>query len=298
MPSGAGLLPPILFESAHKMDANQPAPLTPIAPFSGRNISSSYATFAPAATLSATPPPAPTPSPVPATEPTTAAHPAPTPAPVTTSDAQPGADAVAQFLASFNPTQMASVAASAAASAATAALRAAPPATTDRDKDKSKDSDETPVRPWTEGDYPVFDVDGLHPDELRLAALPWKRREELGATVTKAVHQQLYESADPFTRDAQDPQLLDPLISQMIMVSGGDTAMGNVIRTVRPANGLTADSRASMKRELERVRANIRRSNVADGIPFPVPPSMSARQRQQIHSVKGANKQTTLCIRS
>ena len=99
MPSGAGLLPPILFESAHKMDANQPAPLTPVAPFSGRNISSSYATFAPAATLSATPPPAPTPSPVPATEPTTAAHPTPTPAPVTTSDAQPGADAVAQFLA-------------------------------------------------------------------------------------------------------------------------------------------------------------------------------------------------------
>ena len=87
MPSGAGLLPPILFESAHKMDANQPAPLTPVAPFSGRNISSSYATFAPAATLSATPPPAPTPSPVPATEPTTAAHPTPTPAPVTTSDA-------------------------------------------------------------------------------------------------------------------------------------------------------------------------------------------------------------------
>ena len=98
MPSGAGLLPPILFESAHKMDANQPAPLTPVAPFSGRNISSSYATFAPAATLSATPPPAPTPSPVPATEPTTAAHPTPTPAPVTTSDAQPSADAVAQFL--------------------------------------------------------------------------------------------------------------------------------------------------------------------------------------------------------
>ena len=48
-----------------------------------------------------------------------------------------------------------------------------------------------------------------------------------------------------------------------------------------------------MKRELERVRANIRKSNVADNVPFPAPPSMSARQRQQIHSVKGANKQTT-----
>ena len=38
MPSGAGPLPPILFESAHKMDTNQPVPQTPVAPFSGRNI--------------------------------------------------------------------------------------------------------------------------------------------------------------------------------------------------------------------------------------------------------------------
>ena len=113
MPSGAGLLPPILFESAHKMDAEQPAPLTPVAPFSGRNISSSYAAFAPTATPSATPPTEPAPSPVPATEAATAAHPTPTPAPAATAGAQPGADAVAQFLASFNPAQMASIAASA-----------------------------------------------------------------------------------------------------------------------------------------------------------------------------------------
>ena len=84
---------------------------------------------------------------------------------------------------------MASVAASAAASAATAAVQAASPAVKDKDKDKSKGDEETPVRPWTEGDYPSFDVNGLHPDELRLASLPRKRREELGAA-SRAVHQQ------------------------------------------------------------------------------------------------------------
>ena len=253
MPSGAGLLPPTLFESAHKMDASQAAPQTPVAPFSGRNLSPSYAAF------EVRRPPAPTPSPVPdsGTQATAAAtvapSPAPAPAPAPAVSAPSSVDAVSASLAAFDPAQMASVAASAAASAATAAVRAASPAAKDKDKDKSKDNEETPVRPWTEGDYPVFDVDGLHPDELRLASLPLKRREELGDVITRAVHQQLYASADPFTRDAQDPQLLDPLISQMIMVSGGDTALGNVIRTVRPANGLTADSRASMKRELERV---------------------------------------------
>ena len=251
MPSGAGLLPPTLFESAHKMSANPSAPHTPVAPFSGRNLSPSYATLE-----SRRPPPA-TPSPVPDASTQTAAaatiapSPAPAPAPAPAGNTPSSADAVSAFLAAFDPAQMASVAASAAASAATAAVRAASPAAKDKDKDKSKDNEETPVRPWTEGDYPVFDVDGLHPDELRLASLPLKRREELGDVITRAVHQQLYASADPFTRDAQDPQLLDPLISQMIMVSGGDTALGNVIRTVRPANGLTADSRASMKRELE-----------------------------------------------
>ena len=45
MPSGADLLPPTLFESAHKMSANQAAPQTPVAPFSGRNLSPSYATL-------------------------------------------------------------------------------------------------------------------------------------------------------------------------------------------------------------------------------------------------------------
>ena len=57
MPSGAGLLPPTLLESAHKMDASRPAPQTPVAPFSGRNISSAYASFVPMAAPPATPPP-------------------------------------------------------------------------------------------------------------------------------------------------------------------------------------------------------------------------------------------------
>ena len=71
MPSGAGLLPPILVESAHKMDASRPTPQTPVTPFSGRNISSSYASFAPMAAPSATPPPAPAPAPAPSPVPTT-----------------------------------------------------------------------------------------------------------------------------------------------------------------------------------------------------------------------------------
>ena len=59
MPSGAGLLPPTLFENAHKMDASQAAPQTPVAPFSGRNLYPSYAAFG------AGRPPTPAPSPVP-----------------------------------------------------------------------------------------------------------------------------------------------------------------------------------------------------------------------------------------
>ena len=132
MPSGAGLLPPTLFESAHKMDASQAAPQTPVAPFSGRNLSPSYAAF------EARRPPAPTPSPVPGsgTQTTAAATAAPgpasAPAPAPAVSAPSSVDAASAFLAAFNPAQMASVAASAAASAATAAVQAASPAVKDR----------------------------------------------------------------------------------------------------------------------------------------------------------------------
>ena len=206
MPSGAGLLPPTLFESAHKMDASQAAPQTPVAPFSGRNLSPSYAAFG------AGRPPTPAPSPVPdsgtqaAAAATVAPGPASAPAPAPAVGAPSGADAVSAFLAAFNPAQMASVAASAAASAATAAVQAASPAAKDKDKDKGKGDEETPVRPWTEGDYPVFDVNGLHPDELRLASLPWKRREELGAAITKARRHSVREGQRHRARQDPDGQ--------------------------------------------------------------------------------------------
>ena len=226
MSSGAGLLPPTLLESAHQMSQNHQCPPKPLTPFSGRNLSGSFARFATVATPTPSPSPipttpAPSPAPAPASAPdarantTVNATAPPAPAPANAGATSP-ADAIATFLESFQPAQMASVAASAAASAATAAVQAA--ATNKAEtKDKDKDEDETPARPWTEGTHPAFEVDGLHPDELRLAALPWERRDALGTIVTAAIHEQLYVAADDFARDAQDAQLLDPLISPVLL---------------------------------------------------------------------------------
>ena len=155
------------------------------------------------------------------------------PPPGAAPDVQAFVQQAMQAAQSFAPANVAAIAASAAAAAVQAASPA--PASEDKDKDKSK---EEGVRPWTDGDQPAFSVDGLHPDELRFASLPLPRRNELSHDVCDYVQQQLYEHADSFVQDAQDPLVLDPLISQMIMVNGGDTAMGNVIRTVRVENGL------------------------------------------------------------
>ena len=79
------------------------------------------------------------------------------------------------FLTAFQPSQMAAVAASAAASAATATVQANNDKDKDKDNSKGNDKDETAPRPWTEGDRPAFEVDGLHPHELR--PLAWGKHQ-------------------------------------------------------------------------------------------------------------------------
>ena len=61
----------------------------------------------------------------------------------------------------------------------------------------------------------------------------------LGHYACKCSQQQLYEHVDSSVQGAQDPLILDLLFLQMIMVNGGDTAVGNATRLVRPGGGLT-----------------------------------------------------------
>ena len=211
-------------------------PADPPPPFSGRHIAGDK--------LFRTPPPrgdAPTPG---FTQAAGAPASAPARQPAASADlnAQMAAT-LSQMSAALSAQSMSAIASAAAASAAKAAIAESASGASD-----AKKTEETPRSPWTDGEHPAFTVDGVHSDELHLAALP-PERSGLRKNARDFVERQLYTSASDFCRDAQRARVLDPLLSQLIMVNGGDTATGRVIRTVRPQNGRTQDVRDRMTRE-------------------------------------------------